>query len=68
MTMENKPDHGALSDSERAAIQKAEEADRNRLAQEETLNDIRAEQQMIEGTVDTDASVQRIEKMRNGGI
>jgi hypothetical protein len=52
------------SDAEQAALEKVE---RDRLAQEEALNDIRAEQQMIEGAVDTDESVRRMERLRNGG-
>jgi hypothetical protein len=52
------------SDTEQATLEKVE---RDRLAQEEALNDIRAEQQMIEGAVDTDESVQRMEQLRNAG-
>lgn len=53
-----------LTDAERKALIKAE---RDRLAQEEALNDSRAEQQMLEAAVDTDASVRRMEQLRSSG-
>ena len=53
-----------LSDAERKALIKAQ---RQQQAQEEALNDIRAEQQMIEGAVDTDESVRRMEQLRRSG-
>lgn len=51
-----------LTDAERKALIKAEE---DRLSREDTLNDVRAEQQMIEGAVDTDDSVRRMERQRS---
>ena len=51
-----------LSAAERQALIDAEA---DRVAQEDALNDVRAEQQMLEGAVDTDASVRRMERERS---
>ena len=51
-----------LSAAERQALIDAEA---DRVAQEDALNDVRAEQQMLEGAVDTDASLRRMERERS---
>ncbi len=51
-----------LTAAERKALIEAEKA---RVDQEEALDDVRAEQQMLEGAVDTDMSVRRMERERS---
>ena len=51
-----------LTAAERQALIDAEET---RSGQDEALNDVRAEQQTLEGALDTDASVRRIERERS---
>lgn len=50
------------SEAERQARIDAEQA---RIDQDDTLNDVRAEQQMLEGALDTDLSVRRMERDRS---
>ena len=58
----SQPTSTTLSDAERKALVDAEN---DRLAQDASLNDIRAEQQMLEGAIDTDGSVRRLEQQRS---
>lgn len=58
----SKPRSTDPSAVEREALIDAENA---RLEQEEAQNDARAEQQMLEGAIDTDVSVGRMERERS---
>ncbi|MBC7513129.1 MAG: hypothetical protein H7234_01675 [Herminiimonas sp.] len=58
----SKPSHAELTAAEREALV---DADNARAEQDEAQNDARAEQQMLEGAIDTDASVRRIERERS---
>lgn len=59
---EGAPPDDNLTVEEREALI---DADNARAEQDEALNDARAEQQMLEGAVDIDVSVRRIEQERS---
>ena len=58
----NQPTSTTLSDAERKALVDAES---DRLAQEDSLDDVRAEQQMLEGAMELDSPVRRMERQRS---